>query len=445
YEDTVIQIEMFGDQIETIKEIDPVSNKKIKELKNLLIFPAKHFVMPEEKTTNAIESIKKELKETLKTLIKQNKLVEAQRLEQRTNYDIEMLNEIGHCQGIENYSRHFEGRKKGTPPSTLIDFFGEDFLIVLDESHVTLPQLHGMYKGDYSRKKNLIDHGFRLPSAYDNRPLKFNEFEKHIKNIIYVSATPKEYEKEESTNIAEQIVRPTGLLDPKIIIRKAKGQVADVTEEIKAQAKKGLRTLVTTLTKKQSEDLTDYLTEKNIKVRYLHSDIDTLERTDIIRDLRLGEFDCLVGVNLLREGLDMPEVSLVAILDADKEGFLRNTTSLIQTMGRASRNAKGRAILYADKMTKSIDEAVFETKRRRKIQEQYNQKHNITPKTITKTIHERITTDEEKTMDYSNIPKKELEFVVQELESQMNLAAEELEFEKAAKLRDQIKELKEKM
>ena len=445
YEDVVVRIEMFGDDIEKISYIDPVTSVIIRELNNIMIFPAKHFVMPEEKTQQAIESIKKELKQQLKTLLKENKLVEAQRLEQRTNYDIEMLNEIGYCPGIENYSWHFDRRAKGQPPSTLIDFFGDDFLIVIDESHVSLPQLRGMYFGDYARKKSLVEHGFRLPSAYDNRPLKFEEFEKRIKNILYVSATPSDFEKEQSINITEQLVRPTGLLDPEIIIRPCKGQVKDLIGEVKKQAKKGLRTLVTTLTKKQSEQLCDFLSENDVRVKYLHSDIDTLERVDIIRDLRMGEFDCLVGVNLLREGLDMPEVSLVLILDSDKEGFLRNATSLIQTIGRASRNAEGRAILYADKMTKSIDKAVFETKRRRKIQEEYNKEHYIVPKTITKAVHERIVVDEKKEIDYSKVPKNELAFVISELEQEMNVAAEALEFEKAAKLRDHIKELKAKI
>ena len=445
YEDIVVRIEMFGDDIEKITYIDPVTSVTIKELEDIMIFPAKHFVMPEEKTQKAIGSIKKELKQQLKILLKENKLVEAQRLEQRTNYDIELLNEIGYCPGIENYSWHFDKRKKGEPPSTLIDFFGDDFLIVVDESHVSLPQLRGMYFGDYARKKSLVEHGFRLPSAYDNRPLKFDEFEKRIKNILYISATPGDFEKEQSINITEQLVRPTGLLDPEIIIRPCKGQVKDLIKEVKKQAKKSLRTLVTTLTKKQSEQLCDFLRENEVRVKYLHSDIDTLERIDIIRDLRVGEFDCLVGVNLLREGLDMPEVSLVAILDADKEGFLRNTTSLIQTIGRASRNAEGRAILYADKITKSIDKTLFETKRRRKIQEEYNTKHNIIPKTIAKAVHERIVIDEQKEIDYSKVPKNELAFVISELEREMNAAAEALEFEKAAKLRDTIKELKAKI
>ncbi len=445
YEDIVVRIEMFGDLIEKISYIDPVTSVTIRKLEDIMIFPAKHFVMPEEKTQKAIESIKKELKQQLKILLKENKLVEAQRLEQRTNYDIEMLNEIGYCPGIENYSWHFDKRKKGEPPSTLIDFFRDDFLIVIDESHVSLPQIRGMYFGDYARKKSLVEHGFRLPSAYDNRPLKFDEFEKRIKNILYVSATPSDFEKEQSINITEQLVRPTGLLDPEIIIKPCKGQVKDLMAEVKKQAKKGLRTLVTTLTKKQSEQLCDFLSENDVRVKYLHSDIDTLERVDIIRDLRMGEFDCLVGVNLLREGLDMPEVSTVLILDADKEGFLRNTTSLIQTMGRASRNSNGRAILYADKMTKSIDKAVFETKRRRKIQEEYNKEHNIVPKTIAKAVHEKIVIDKEKEIDYSKVPKNELAFVISELEQEMNVVAEALEFEKAAKLRDTIKELKAKI
>ena len=449
YESTVIRIELFGDSVESIKELHPVTLKSYSEIESMLIFPAKHFVMPEENTRRAVESIRAELKNRLKELVKQNKLVEAQRLEQRTEHDLEMLAEIGYCSGIENYSRHFDGRSSGSPPSSLLDFFPKDFLIVVDESHATLPQLRGMYAGDFSRKQSLINYGFRLPSAFDNRPLRFEEFKKHIHNIIYVSATPQDYELDKSGIPVEQITRPTGLLDPEIEVRSAKGQVEDLIKMVGMQKGKGFRTLVTTLTKKQAEQLSEFMVLKGIKVRYMHSDIKTLERTEIIRDLRLGKFDCLVGVNLLREGLDIPEVSLVAIFDADKEGFLRNARSLIQTIGRASRNSEGKAILYADKVTGSMKTAMEETLRRREIQESYNKEYDIVPKTIVKGIQERVLPKDElanikaiKKIDRQNMSDGERETLLAELELLMNEAAEMLEFEKAAVLRDKIRELK---
>ena len=449
YESTVIRIELFGDFVESIKELHPVTLKSYSEIESTLIFPAKHFVMPEENTRRAVESIRAELKNRLKELVKQNKLIEAQRLEQRTEHDLEMLAEIGYCSGIENYSRHFDGRTPGSPPSSLLDFFPKDFLIVVDESHATLPQLRGMYAGDFSRKQSLVNYGFRLPSAFDNRPLRFEEFKRHVHNIIYVSATPQDYEIDKSGCPVEQITRPTGLLDPEIEVRPAKGQVEDLIKMVGMQKGKGFRTLVTTLTKKQAEQLSEFMVLKGIKVRYMHSDIKTLERTEIIRDLRLGKFDCLVGVNLLREGLDIPEVSLVAIFDADKEGFLRNARSLIQTIGRASRNSEGKAILYADKVTGSMKTAMEETLRRREIQESYNKEHDIVPKTIVKGIQERVLPKDElanikaiKKIDRQNMSDGERETLLAELELLMNEAAEMLEFEKAAVLRDKIRELK---
>ncbi len=452
YEESVLRIELFGDTVDTIKVLHPVSLKPHKTLDSSLIFPAKHFVMPEESINKAVSSIRAELKRRYKELMDEGKQVEAKRLHQRTEYDIEMLNEVGYCSGIENYSRHFDGRNPGEAPSTLLDFFPDDFLILVDESHVTIPQIGGMYLGDRSRKKNLVDYGFRLKSAYDNRPLKFDEFSRKIKDIIYLSATPKEYEIEMSggyDKVVEQIIRPTGLLDPNIEIRPVKGQVDDLISEVKKQVEYGFRTLVTTLTKKQAEQLSEHMVLKGIKVRYMHSDIDTIQRSDIIRDLRLGKFDCLVGVNLLREGLDMPEVSLVAILDADKEGFLRNSRSLIQTIGRASRNSQGRAILYADKQTKSIKFAVSEMTRWRDIQKEYNKKHGIVPKTITKAVHDRILPKDElanmkavKKLDRSKLSDQERKALIEELEQVMNEAAEMLEFEKAATIRDKLRELR---
>ncbi|MBW6451451.1 MAG: excinuclease ABC subunit UvrB [DPANN group archaeon] len=446
YDDIIVRIDFFGDTIEKISILNPITQQVIRTENEIVIFPAKHFVMPEERTLKAIKTIKKELEERLKVLYGNGEIVEAKRLDQRTNYDLEMLKEIGYCSGIENYSRHFDNRKPGSPPSTLIDFFPEDFMIVIDESHATMPQIRGMFFGDHSRKKNLIDYGFRLPSAFDNRPLQFDEFNKFNKNTIFLSATPADYEKDISKKIVEQIIRPTGLVDPEIFIRSAKDQVQDVKKEILNEIKKGFRVLITTLTKKQSEDLSEHLESEGIKTQYLHSEINTIERTEIIRNLRLGKFDCLVGVNLLREGLDIPEVSLVAILDADKEGFLRSKTSLIQTMGRASRNSESRVILYADKITDSIKAAKDETEKRRKIQIKYNQKHNIEPKTIIRDVQKKIVEDDIKTeIDISKIPASEIEFMIYELELEMDNAAENLEFEKAAELRDTLKKLKERL
>ncbi|MBW6462323.1 MAG: excinuclease ABC subunit UvrB [DPANN group archaeon] len=449
YESTIIRIELLGDLVESIKELHPVTLKLRDEVSNMFIFPAKHFVVPEDTTKKAIKTIRLELKDRLKYLVENNKLVEAQRLEQRTEYDLEMISEIGYCNGIENYSRHFDGRKPGEAPSTLLNFFPKDFLIVIDESHVTIPQINGMYAGDHSRKGSLIDYGFRLPSAFDNRPLKFEEFNKAIHNIIYLSATPQNYEVEKSSEVVEQIIRPTGLLDPDIEVRPSLGQIEDLMVEVKKQNESGFRTLATTLTKKQAEQLSEFMALKGIKVRYMHSDIKTLERTDIIRDLRLGKFDCLIGVNLLREGLDIPEVGLVAILDADREGFLRHSRSLIQTIGRASRNSEGRVILYADRISDSMKFAMDETLRRRKIQNEYNCVHNMTPKTIVKAVHDRIIPKDElsnikaiQKIDSLKMSDSERETLIIELEQLMNEAAEMLEFEKAALLRDKISELK---
>ncbi|MDV3427267.1 MAG: UvrB/UvrC motif-containing protein, partial [Bacillota bacterium] len=416
----------------------------------VLIFPASHFATSYEKLTPAIERIEQELNERLTELISEDKLLEAQRLKQRTNFDIEMLREVGYCSGIENYSRILDGRESGTPPKTLIDYFPEDFLLFIDESHVTLPQVRAMYNGDRSRKKTLIDYGFRIPSAYDNRPLKFEEFEEKLNQVIFVSATPAQYELEHSTNIAEQVIRPTGLLDPEIQIKPVDGQVDDLFGEINKTVEKGFRILVTTLTKKMAEDLTAYFKGLNLKVRYLHSDIDTIERMKIIRDLRLGVFDVIVGINLLREGLDIPEVALVAILDADKEGFLRSETSLIQTIGRAARNSEARVIMYADNITKSMDRAIKETNRRRKIQMEYNAKNNITPQTIIKDVRDIIeSVSSEKaeikaeTLEEAILKDKEnREEIIKEYEKEMKKAASSLEFERAAAIRDILFRLK---
>ena len=448
-DEMAIRIEFFGDEIDRITEIDYVSGKVVGERNHVVVFPASHYVTTPERIEAAIKSIEAELNERIKEFKDDDKLLEAQRIEQRTNYDIEMLREIGFCQGIENYSRHITGRKKGEKPYTLMDFFPDDYLIIVDESHVTIPQVGGMYAGDKSRKKSLIDNGFRLPSAYDNRPLDFNEFEENIHQILFTTATPGKYEIEHSDVFAEQIIRPTGLLDPEIIIKPVKTQVDDLLVEINKEVKKGGRVLVTTLTKKMSEDLTNYLKENGVKVKYLHSDIVTLERTKIIRDLRLGKFDVLIGINLLREGLDIPEVSLVAILDADVEGLFRSETSLIQTIGRAARNSEGRVIMYADKITKSMDTAINETKRRRSIQMKYNEEHNIIPKTIVKDIRDNIEAtkvaediEKYKAKDISKIKDKgEIADMIIVLKSEMMMASEELEFEKAAKLRDKIIEL----
>ena len=449
-DEKAIRIEFFGDEIDRIVEIDYITGKILGTRNHIAVFPASHYVTTPEKVAHAVEAIEKELAERVQYFKDNDKLLEAQRIEQRTKYDIEMLNEIGTCQGIENYSRHITGREEGEKPYTLMSFFPEDFLLIVDESHVTIPQVRGMYAGDRSRKKSLIDNGFRLPSAYDNRPLNFDEFEENINQVLFVSATPGPYEIEHSTTVAEQIIRPTGLLDPIIEVRPIENQIDNLVGEINKVVEKNERVLITTLTKKMSEDLTNYLKEIGMKVKYLHSDIDTLERTEIIRDLRLGKFDVLVGINLLREGLDIPEVSLVAILDADKEGFLRSETSLIQTVGRAARNAEGRVIMYADKITRSMAATIEETKRRREIQSKYNEENGIVPKTIVKEVRDSIETlkpaDEEVVF---GIAESEDEYEVQNnietLQKEMMEAAQNLQFERAAQLRDKIKELEERI
>ena len=437
YSEDIVRISMFGDEIEKITLLDHVSLKEKKKITDMIIFPAKHYLIDKDITKKAVKSIRDELKYHLPKL---NEL-EKQRLEMRTNYDLEMIEELGYCSGIENYSRHFDGRNEGDKAFCLMDFFGDDYLLVIDESHVTLPQLHGMYKGDYSRKDKLVTYGFRLPSAYDNRPLKFEEFEEYIQNTIFVSATPSDYEKKISTKIVEQLVRPTGLLDPQIEIRPTKDQMDNLISEINKRSKNSERVLVTTLTKRMAEDLAEYLSKKDVKVRYMHSEIDGLQRTEIIRQLRLGEFDVLVGINLLREGLDIPEVSLVAILDADKEGFLRNFTSLIQTCGRAARNVTGTVIMYADRNTKSIKNTVDETNRRRKKQILYNEKHGITPKTIMKSVPEQeIILDESKLKSIHDLRND-----VIDLDAQMKKYSEELDFEQAIACRDRIKRLEKEI
>lgn len=446
-----IRIEMFGDEIERIREIDSLTGKILYELDYTTIFPASHFIAGDETTKEAIRRIRKELDERLKELSLDNKLLEVQRLEQRTNYDLEMMEEMGFCSGIENYSLHLTLRERGATPYTLLDYFPDDWLLIIDESHVTLPQVRGMYNGDQARKQVLVDYGFRLPSALDNRPLNFQEFENKVNQVIFVSATPGDYELEHSDEIVEQIIRPTGLLDPLIEIRPVSNQVHDLAKEAEKIIAKGERVLVTTLTKKMAEALTDYLKENGLKVKYLHSDIKTLERTEIIRDLRLGKFDILIGINLLREGLDIPEVSLVAIFDADKEGFLRGDKSLLQTIGRAARNANGRVIMYADKITRSMNKAIEETNRRREIQIAYNEEHNIVPKTIIKDISESISTkkevyeDEDKNLtEFPTMTSDEISTYIQTLEEDMFAAASKFEFEKAAQLRDLIAETKSK-
>ncbi|MCC0965336.1 excinuclease ABC subunit UvrB [Staphylococcus aureus] len=449
-EELCIRVEFFGDEIDRIREVNYLTGEVLKEREHFAIFPASHFVTREEKLKVAIERIEKELEERLKELRDENKLLEAQRLEQRTNYDLEMMREMGFCSGIENYSVHLTLRPLVSTPYTLLDYFGDDWLVMIDESHVTLPQVRGMYNGDRARKQVLVDHGFRLPSALDNRPLKFEEFEEKTKQLVYVSATPGPYEIEHTDKMVEQIIRPTGLLDPKIEVRPTENQIDDLLSEIQIRVERNERVLVTTLTKKMSEDLTTYMKEAGIKVNYLHSEIKTLERIEIIRDLRMGTYDVIVGINLLREGIDIPEVSLVVILDADKEGFLRSNRSLIQTIGRAARNDKGEVIMYADKMTDSMKYAIDETQRRREIQMKHNEKHGITPKTINKKIHDLISAtvendennDKAQTVIPKKMTKKERQKTIDNIEKEMKQAAKDLDFEKATELRDMLFELK---
>ena len=440
YSDDIIRISMFGDEIEHISIHDHVTMKKLRDVNAVKIFPAKHYITDDNSRSRAIASIKRELESWLPNLPSE---LERQRLIQRTKYDLEMIEEFGYCSGIENYSRHLDGRAPGQPPYCLLDFFGDDFLLVIDESHVTLPQLHGMYNGDYTRKKMLIDYGFRLPSAYDNRPLKFGEFEKnYLKNVIFVSATPGPYELKSSLQVIEQLVRPTGLVDPKVEIRPTKNQMEDLIKEIRNRAKKNQRTLVTTMTKRMAEDLAEFLAKNKVRVRYLHSEIEGLERTELIRQLRLGEFDSLVGINLLREGLDIPEVSLVAILDADKEGFLRNTTSLIQTFGRAARNLDGTVIMYSDHVTQSMKQALEETERRRKKQLEYNKRNKITPKTIVKPVPESIKEIGDVEVETKSMAREDLFKLAVETEATMKRFAEELDFEKAIMSREKLDKIR---
>ena len=442
--ESAIRVEFWGDEIEKISEINPLTGKVIATRNHVMIFPNSHYVTTADKMERAIGTIEEELQERIKYFKDNGKLIEAQRIEERTNFDIEMMKETGFCQGIENYSRHISGREPGSAPFTLFDYFPKDFLLLIDESHATIPQVRAMYNGDRARKESLVKYGFRLPSAFDNRPLKFNEFEQRINQVIFVSATPAEYELEHSKgNVVEQIIRPTGLLDPKIEVKPVENQIDDLIEEIRERVQKNERVLVTTLTKKMAEDLTAYLAGLDIKVRYMHSDIKALERMEIIRSLRLGEFDVLVGINLLREGLDIPEVSLVAILDADKEGFLRSERSLIQTIGRAARNTDGKVIMYADELTESMEKAISETNRRRKIQEQYNKEHGITPKTIQKSVRDSIKASiiEEAETKYNISKDESIEDIINKLTDEMLKYASNMEFEKAAELRDKIKEL----
>lgn len=447
--ESVIRIEMFGDEIERIQELDPITGEVLDERDNLVIYPASHFITPEEKLQRALPLIEKELADRLEFFKSENKLLEAQRLEQRTRYDLEMLAELGYCTGVENYSAPLSGRKAGETPATLLDYFPKDYLMIIDEAHVTVPQVRGMYFGDRSRKENLVEYGFRLPSALDNRPLQFPEFEEHMNQVVFVTATPGPYEKEHSEQVVEQVIRPTGLVDPEVVVKPVQGQIDDLLDEINEVLKRNERVLVTTLTKRMAEDLTAYFTDLGLKVRYLHSDIDTIERIEILRDLRLGVFDVLIGINLLREGLDLPEVSLVAILDADQEGFLRSATSLVQTIGRAARNVEGKVVMYADRITDSMRYALDETNRRRKIQLEYNERMGITPVTIQKAIKD-IAQDlgEEKVAEEK--PKytgtvKDVVTYIQELEEAMYAAAQDLDFERAAELRDEIRELRVEM
>ena len=442
--ETAIRVEFWDDEVEKITEINPLTGKTIGVREHVWIFPNSHYVTTDEKMKRALKTIEEEMEERVKYFKEKGKLIEAQRIEERTNFDIEMMKETGFCQGIENYSRHISGREPGSAPYTLFDYFPKDFLLLIDESHATIPQVRAMYNGDRARKESLVEYGFRLPSAFDNRPLKFNEFEERINQCIFVSATPAEYEKEKSNgNVVEQIIRPTGLLDPKIVVKPVTNQVDDLIEEIRIRAEKNERILVTTLTKKMAEDLSAYLAELGIRVKYMHSDIKALERLEIIRSLRLGEFDVLVGINLLREGLDIPEVSLVAILDADKEGFLRSERSLIQTIGRAARNTNGMVIMYADELTESMEKAISETNRRRAIQEKYNEEHGITPQTIQKSIRDSVRASivEEVKEEYKISKEADLQEIIDKMTDEMLKYASEMEFEKAAELRDKIKEL----
>ena len=452
YSETAVRVEFFGDEIDRITEIDILTGEIKNALNHIAIFPASHYVVPIEKIRKAAVAIEEELKERVDYFKGEDKLLEAQRISERTNFDIEMLKETGFCSGVENYSRHLSGLKPGQPPYTLIDYFGDDFLIIIDESHKTIPQIRGMYAGDQSRKQTLVDYGFRLPSAKDNRPLNFEEFEDKIDQILFVSATPGEYEENHELLRAEQIIRPTGLLDPEVEVRPVEGQIDDLIGEVNKEIKKKNKILITTLTKRMAEDLTEYMKELGIRVRYLHSDIDTLERTQIIRDMRLDVFDVLVGINLLREGLDIPEITLVAILDADKEGFLRSEVSLIQTIGRAARNAEGRVIMYADVMTDSMRIAIDETMRRRALQQKYNEEHGITPKTIKKAVRDLISiskavaeTEEKLEKDPESMSRKELENLIKKVQKQMQTAAADLNFEMAASLRDKMLELKKSL
>jgi excinuclease ABC subunit B len=460
YEETAVRVELFGDEIERILVVDPVTGEKVGEMDELVVFPASHYVASDERMRKAVVRIEAELQERLAWFEKEGKLLEAQRLRMRTQYDLEMMQEVGYCNGIENYSAPIDGRDPGEPPFTLLDYFPDDFLVVIDESHVTVPQLHGQYEGDRSRKETLVDHGFRLPSAADNRPLRFDEFIERVGQVVFLSATPGPYELSHSAQVVEQIVRPTGLVDPEVVVKPTKGQIDDLIDQINDRIARRARVLVTTLTKKMAEDLTDYLLEQGLRVRYLHSNIDTIERIEILRDLRLGEFDVLVGINLLREGLDLPEVSLVAILDADKEGFLRSETSLIQTTGRAARNVEGQVIMYADTVTDSMQRAISETNRRRQVQIAYNEEHGIDPQTIRKAVTDilahlrpaetapvpgadrRSTRRDRMRSDMAELPPSELGRLIQTLEEEMREASTDLRFEYAARLRDEIKELK---
>ncbi|WP_324668197.1 excinuclease ABC subunit UvrB [Geochorda subterranea] len=457
YSESVLRVEFFGDEVDRILELDPVTGEVLGEPETVTIYPATHYVTTEEKLKRALVTIEEELEERLAYFKAQGKLLEAQRLEQRTRFDLEMLATVGYCNGIENYSRHLSGRPPGSTPTTLLDYFPRDFLMFIDESHQTIPQLHGMYNGDYSRKRTLVEYGFRLPSALDNRPLRFEEWERHINQVIFVSATPGPYERERSQQIVEQIIRPTGLVDPEVSVRPIQGQIDDLIHEIREVVGRGERVLVTTLTKKMAEDLTDYLADMGFRVRYLHSEVETLDRVEILRGLRLGEFDVLVGINLLREGLDLPEVSLVAILDADKEGYLRSETSLIQMIGRAARNVRGKVIMYAETVTESMRRAIEETNRRRRLQLEYNEKHGIVPRTIQKAVTDivqawRAEQEQEKDRSLRSLQRKakemapdELAALIRSLEEEMYQAARELAFERAAELRDQIKALRQEL